>query len=246
MLSGTADVAALARGAPEMPDFKTASEALADALVLQVTFEISASGLEARLPPGLHPTLPPLVTFVAWRLDESPWGPFTLLQTRLECRSGARPRAFLTGGLIDNEAAGAALAARWGYRAAAGDVRLQRRYDEVTVHAALRGETVLTAGLRDPEPLAPGDVQYMANMNLAHTPRGIRLVQVDPDFAIERAERGQPYVDALDARALGDATLEPVYPVAATLCRAAITLPALRYVCLPDTLAFQGTEPVDG
>lgn len=246
MLSGTADVAALARGAPEMPDFKTASEALADALVLQVTFEIGASGLEARLPPGLHPTLPPLVTFVAWRLDESPWGAFTLLQTRIECRSGGRPRAFLTGAAIDNEAAGAALAARWGYRVAVGEVRLQRRYDEVRVHVELAGETVLAAGLRDPEPLAPRDVQVIANMNLARTPRGLRLVQVDPEIAIERAERGEPYLDALDAGALGDATIEPVYPVAATLCHATITLPALRYVCLPDTLAFQGTESVDG
>ena len=245
MLRGTADVAALARSAPEMPDLKTGAETLADAQILQVTFEIAASGLEARLPPGLHPTLPPLVTVHAWQLDESPWGPFTLLQTRLECRSGGRPRAFLTGAVIDSETAGTALAERWGYRVATGEVRLQRRYDDVTVHAALAGEPVLSAGMRDPEPLAPGDVQYVANMNLAHTPRGVRLVQVDPEIALERAERGQPYIDTLDPAALGDATIEPVYPVAATLCRGVITLPALRYVCLPDTLAFTGTEPVD-
>ena len=43
MLSGTADVAALVQGAPEMPDLKTASETLGDAQILQVAFEIAAT-----------------------------------------------------------------------------------------------------------------------------------------------------------------------------------------------------------
>ena len=106
----------------------------------------------------------------------------------------------------------------------------------------LDGACVLDLRSRDPEPLAPGDVQYMANMNLAHTPRGPRLLQVDPSYAIARAERGAPIVEAFDAEAWGNAAIEPVYPIAASFCVGDVTLPALRFACLPDTLAFQGTE----
>ncbi|CAB5002789.1 unannotated protein [freshwater metagenome] len=35
------------------------------------------------------------------------------------------------------------------------------------------------------------------------------------------------------------------HPVAASLCRGELDLHPLRYVCLPDVLAFTGTESVD-
>ena len=47
-------------------------------------------GMEAMLPPALHPTLPPIVSWLVYRAISSPWGPFTLAQTRIGCRSGAR------------------------------------------------------------------------------------------------------------------------------------------------------------
>ena len=37
------------------------------------------------------------------------------------------------------------------------------------------------ATLLDPTPLRNADAYYVANMNLAHTPSGLRLVQVDPE-----------------------------------------------------------------
>lgn len=245
MLVGTADVDTLARGAPVLEDFKTAALTLTDVDVLQIIVEIRTGELEARLPPGLHPTLPPLLSLSAYRVAESPWGPFSLAQVRLECRSGVRPRAFLLGGAINNEPARAALAARWGYRLRPGEVDLARNYDETRLRVLLDEVLVLDAGLRDPHAIQSSDVQYVANMNLAHTPNGVRLVQIDPDIQTARAERGTPTIDAFDAEAWGDGTIEPVYPVSASLTLAQLTLPALRFVCLPDTLAFQGTERVN-
>jgi hypothetical protein len=211
-------------------------------LTLQVLCEFESRLAEELLPPALHPTLPGVVGWMVQRVGASPWGPFHLAQTRIECRSGVRPRGFLAGAVIDNPEAAAALAAGWGYRSRAGAIRLRRFYDRVEAEVAIDGETVLSIGLRDPEPLAAADVQYVANMNLARTQRGLRLVQVDPAFALERAERGEPLIEAFDGDAWGVAALDPSYPISASSTAGAMTLPRLRYLCRPDVWAFDGTE----
>jgi hypothetical protein len=111
--------------------------------------------------------------------------------------------------------------------------------------ASLGGATVLDLELRDPSPLQSADLYYVANVNLADTPRGLRLIQVDPDFEIERAERGRPVVRHFDAAAWGAPGVRPSFPVSASFSSASVTLPALRYVCRPDVLAFERSERVD-
>jgi hypothetical protein len=245
MLVGTGDPEALALGAAELASFSTSPEKLLGVETLQIAFELERAGADALLPPGLHPTRPPVVTWLVQRVPESPWGPFALAQCRIECRSGLRPRGFLRGGVIDNEAALAALAARWGYALARGSPRLARSYDEVRGSVSLGGTAVLELVLRDPMPLRNADAYYVANVHLAHTPRGLRLVQVDPDFDVARAERGRPLVECFDADAWRCPGARPSAPVSGSFSVADVTLPALRYVCKPEVPAFAGTERVD-
>jgi hypothetical protein len=245
MLVGTADLDTLAVRAPVMDGFATEALVLAQAEVLQVVCEIDAAAREAILPPGLHPTNPPLVSVLVYRCAASPFGPFALAQLRVECRSGVRARAFLVGGFADNTGAAATLAGRFGYALQPGTVVLRRQYDAVEARVTTAdGRVAAVVTARDPDPLAPADVQYVANMNLAQTPRGLRLVQVEPDYRIERAERGRPRVDAFDGAAWGDARIRPVCPVSASLTVGEVTLPPVRFVCRPDVLAFEGTESV--
>ena len=245
MWVGTGDVEALARGAAELASFATAPEKLLGVETLQVAFELGRAGADELLPPGLHPTRPPVVTWLVQRAPESPWGPFALAQCRVECRSGLRPRGFLRGGVIDNDAARAALAARWGYGLALGEPRLARRYDEIRARVSLGGAAALELALRDPMPLRNADAYYVASVHLAHTPLGLRLVQVDPDFDVSRAERGRPLVDHFDAGAWGCGGARLSAPISGSFTVADVTLPSLRYACRPDVLAFVGTERVD-
>jgi hypothetical protein len=244
MLSGSARPEMLGRGAPTIADLATEAATLEDVQTLQVFCEFSSSLAETLLPPALHPTLPGMVGFTVQRVGASPWGPFAMAQTRIECRSGVRPRGFLIGAVVNNAAAAAALSSRWGFRVMPGEVRLRRFYDQVRAEVTIDGEEVLGVGLRDPEPLSTADVQYVANMNLASTPKGLRLVQVDPAFTVERAERGEPRVTAFAGDAWGVAELDPSYPVSASLTTGTVTLPRLRYVCRTDVWAFDGTERV--
>ena len=113
-----------------------------------------------------------------------------------------------------------------------GRLMAQRRIGTVTFEAVLQ------------EVFEPADVQYVANMNLASTARGLRLLQVDPTFTLERAERGEPQLMAFDGEAWGVPELDPAYPISASLSAGVMTLPRLRYVCRSDVWAFDGTERV--
>ena len=242
MLIGTADLDALAARAPAIEHFDGEPVACAQAEVLQVTYEIATPHREAMLPPGLHPTDPPIVTWVFYRCPTSPWGSFAMAQTRIECRSGLRLRGFLVSAVVDNPVAAEALCKRWGFATQDGQIALHRYYDSTRAAVVTNGRTILEVVVSDPDPLSPADVQYVANVNLAHTPRGLRLVQVEPHHQIHRVVRGRPRVLAFDGAAWGDARVQPVYPVSASLAVADITIPQIRFVCRPDVLAFEGTE----
>jgi hypothetical protein len=244
VLFGTAQLDPLAADAPVMANLDTEPLLLRAVWVLQATFEMPSAARDVLIPAALHPTDPPLASWMFFRCTESPFGPFVLAQLRVSCRSGLRPRGFLVESVVDSADAGRALAERWGYRSCVGEVRLAQQYDAVEAAVRLGGETILELGLRDPDPLGAHDLQFTASMHLAHTPRGLRLVQVDPTFAVERAERGRPHLVAFDAAAWGDARIAPTEPVVASIARADVTLPKLRYLCRPDVWAFEGTETV--
>ena len=254
MYTGTKPVDELADRAPTMPALDTEPLTLQHVELLTVTYELTASMKEAVLPPGLHPTNPPILTWQFLGCSDGPLGPFRLAQTRIECRSGARPRAFLVSAVIDSDQAGSALSARWGYACRAGEVTMRRFYDRVVASVAVDDpadggagdrQTILDLQVDDPVTLRSSDIQWIANMNLAHTPRGLRLVQVDPDITVHRAERFRPQIHRFDADAWGEPLLEPSYAVAATLAIADVTFPRLRYVCAPDQFAFLATEVID-
>jgi hypothetical protein len=123
-------------------------------------------------------------------------------------------------------------------------VSLQRYYDSIRAQVVVAGETVLELTVADPQPLAAGDIQYVPNMNLAHTPKGLRLIQVEPRYQLIRAERGRPQVSTFNGAVWSVPELRPVYPISASLAAADITIPSIRFLCRPDVWAFEGTEAV--
>jgi acetoacetate decarboxylase len=244
MLVGTANVEVLAARAPAMDSLDGETAICEQAEVLQVAYEIATPHCAAMLPPALHPTDPPLVTWLVYRCPASPWGSFAMAQTRIACRSGLRLRGFLVSAVVDNPRAAQALRQHWGFATQPGQIELHRYYDSMRAIVVISGRAALDVVVSDPDPLSPADIQYVANMHLANTPRGLRLVQVEPRYQIHRVERGRPRVVAFDGAPWGDPHVQPVYPVSASLAVADITIPRIRFLCRPDVLAFDGTEPV--
>ena len=244
MIIGTAKPEELAASRPKMESLDTAAVSLPGVTLLQAMVEMTQSAREAVVPPGLHPTNPAALVFLAWQCPESPWGPFAMVQARAQVRSGTRPRGFVTAAWCDNADAASGLSSGFGFPVRLGEVRLARGYDRVELGVGDAQRPVLQISAVDPEPLAPNDVQYSVTMNLAETPRGLRLVQVEPDYAVTRAERLRPRLQHFEPSAWGDDRLDPYFPVSASIAQADVTLPPLRFLCRPDVLAFEGTELV--
>jgi len=245
MLAGTAPVEALLGHAATMPDLATAPEPLADVELLKVVTEARVSGRTSTLPAGLHPSNPPIAVLHVWRVGTSAWGPFTMAEARVGCRSGTRPRGFVVGCVVDGDGAAVRdLRARWGFPARPGTVRLRRGYDAVTAEVAVDGLTVCEVTAVDPEPLDPADLAWTSTLTLARTDRGPRLVQVEVEHGVVRAERLRARLDRFDAAAWAHPDLVPTRVVSDTVSLGGSVLPSLRFVARPDELAFTGTEPV--
>ena len=167
-----------------------------------------------------------------------------MVQARVSCRSGVRPRGFVAACIVDNANAAAALAAGWGFPAVTGTVELQRGYDRTELMAGRDGAPALNVVGTDPDPLGAGDAQFTVTTTLAMTPRGLRLVQVEPEYELHRVERLRPHVALFDGAAWRLPGVVPGHPVAATVAVGDVTIPRLRFVSRPDVNAFVGTEKV--
>jgi hypothetical protein len=150
----------------------------------------------------------------------------------------------VAGALTDSDAAAQMLSTAWGLPVRTGTVSLQRRYDGTEFRAEIDGVVAAELVALNPDPLSPGDVQYTVTMTLAGTPRGLRLIQVEPEYDLRRVERVNPRLVQFDGAAWGQPLLTPRHPVSATIGVGNVSVPKLRYVCRPDVMAFEGTEPV--
>jgi len=245
VIVGSARVEDLLAARPRVAGFGAGPVTLPGAEVLQAAFEMPVSAREAVVPPALHPTNPALCVIQAWRCPESPWGAFSLAQVRVQTRSGLRPRGFVVGAVCDNDRAADALATDFGFPARPGEVLLRRAYDAAWLEVGTGGQTILALEGMDPEPLLPQDVFYSVTLNLAETPRGPRLLQIEPEYAVARAERLRPRLLSFHPEGWGDRRLDPYFAVSASLASATIVIPRMRFVCRPDALAFWGTEKAE-
>ena len=244
MLVGTANVDALARTAAEVAAWQSEPVALHDVACLQLTAEMRRRAREVLLPPALHPTSPAALSLQVWRVAASPWGAFSWAVCRVSCRSGVRARGFTTAAVASTERAAQGLAGSFGFPCRLGTVQLERGYDRVTAQVALGERSILRLEGLDPEPLGADDVQYTGTMNLAHTPNGLRLMQVEADHASNRVERLCGRIAGFDAAAWGSQLLDPYHVVSASIALGEVTFAPIRFVCRVDELAFTGTEAV--
>jgi hypothetical protein len=216
---------------------------LTNARLMQVSYEVEHDGALAALPTALHPSIPPHLTWLALRCEDSAAGPFTLVQTRLGCRAGMKPRGFLLGAYINNPDASDLLARRWGYGCTVGRADLEVNYDRVRATAGPAGaRPALDVELVTPQTLS-SSVNYAFNLNLAETPWGRKLVQVDTEVTFHTLDRGRPRLRSYDPTAWHGRVV-PVHPVAATVARVDITFHPVQYICAPDELVEIGTEKV--
>ncbi len=245
MLTGQADLGRLAASAPRIPAFHPEPIVLREVAAFQMTAEMHREAGMRALPPALHPTQPAALSVQAFDVADGPFGAFAFAVARVTCRSGVRARGFTAGAYATTAEAVTGLRETFGFPCREGDVRLRRHYDGVDLSVHAGDEEILRVHGLDPDPMGLDDVQYTSTMNLAETPNGLRLVQVESRHQAGRVERLQADLLGFDAAAWGEPALDPYYVIAASIAlEEEMTLPAVRFVCKADELAFTGTEAV--
>jgi hypothetical protein len=232
---------------PLIDGYGTEPWVLKKAQILNLASEVDDLSADHLIPPAMHPVIPAYVTLNVAVYPESPIGRFSVAEIRVMGRAGVRPRGFVLRSVVDNEHARRELASRWGYPVAPGDIHLTLRHDRVEARVTAEGRTTLEFEMLDREIISGGDIQYVASMHLARnkSDQKIVLVQVDPEYAFAKAERGRPRLVSCDAawwRA--EDHLKFTNVISATFTTCDVTLPRLRYTCDPGRPALVGTTKV--
>jgi len=244
MLIGSADLEALSERAPRVPQLNTEPLILEQVVCLQLTAELPNSAREAVLPPALHPTVPAALSIQVLKASRSPWGELAMASVRIACRSGVRARGYTVGTVANSEAADG-LAMTLGFPVQIGEVRLRHGYDGADFSVQTELGIIAALAAVDPEPMGQNDVQFTGTLNLAHTPLGLRLLQVESDCAPSQVERLTPGILSFDGGGWGQSLLVPKLLVSCSVVVAPQwTFAPIRFVCKPDELAFTGTESV--
>jgi hypothetical protein len=230
--SGALDVPSVLADLPRVGSLVAPTWEMPDAEFLQINWEVDDASSLALTPPSLHPSIPPYASFFASRVPESPVGPFSLVQVRLNVRAGIRPRALCLGAVCDSSTAVEALREHWGYPVQLGDVDVSRRHDQVRFTASLDDRVVVELAVHTADVINGGDLMTFDNLHLVRLgdDGDATLVQVDPEYTIHQADRGRPVVALPDPQALGmRGNLRLVAPIIGFTFRADTDLVPVRF-----------------
>lgn len=244
MLIGNASIPSLARSAATINQYCQEAIEFNDVVCFQMTMEMRNQAREAVLPPALHPTIPASLSLQIWEVGDSIWGQFTMAICRIACRSGVRARGFTSKVYVSGATAADKLATTFGFPASVAEINFRHGYDGVDIHVLRDSKKILSVASLNPEPMGSNDVQYTGTLNLAHTPNGLRLVQLEAQHRCSRVERLSSRLKTFIPEAWGNSLFDPYLVVSSSIANEAVSFPPIRFVCKPDELAFTGTEAV--
>lgn len=212
---------------------------LEGARFLRVTYEIDKDVALTWLPTSLSRSSPAYAHTIIAHYPSSPIGPFALASQYIGCRSRMLIRAYTLQAVVDNEVALSALREVWGYPCKLGRVEMQQRGDSAEASVSRDGRSLCRITLREGIPLHGSLIRFdpVLNVRLAppieegKPPPFLEMVQVDPEFKIKEALRGEgsvTYPSPLE----GDPwhLLQPLNIITATYVVADTELPFARFV----------------
>jgi Acetoacetate decarboxylase (ADC) len=227
---------------PTLASFNSATLKVENVSIHYCLLEIPVAQAIAMLPSGLHPCIPGMIAALHYQCPDSELGAFDLVTTAVLCRSAAKHRMMTLSAFTNSARAQTFFREGWGYQPKLADVKLAAHYDRVSSIVAVSDRVILDVQTADPISLiGPGaSVRYAQTLNLAQTPLGLKLIQVDGSYDFKQSARGVPKLNIYEGAMLGDRHPKPSYPVCGTLVRADVVFGAVRYVADPYVTAETG------
>ena len=189
---------------------------LPDVQILYVLHEMPMQAALARLPVSLHPSIPAVLGMTFIHAKESPFGEFTLAYLGIACRTGIKPRHFITGAFCGNAAAAAYFSSRYGFDCKSATVNYRETYDRIRGEVVVDGCSILDVAIAECLPLvgAGGMIKYSPPLTATRVNGEPALVQFEAGYDFKRSLRGRSQLATFDAAALGDAAVTPTMGIA--------------------------------
>ncbi|MGH6988351.1 MAG: acetoacetate decarboxylase family protein [Stellaceae bacterium] len=237
---GTRDIKRWLASAPAIQSLKPEAWNLKGVHTLEARCEVDDVPADALVPPSLRPAIPAYCSVVVSRIPDSPVGPFSLAELRVAARVGPRPTYFLLNSFCDNPAARKELASRWGYRVAAGEVKLKEEHYRAIGTVTVDGRTVLDLLLSHRELLPGTRFNQLATVNLAKLDGKPVLAGLSIEANFTSCDKGCQHLAAFDAAAWGTGeALRPLNPMTATIGVTDWTMGAIEFTVDPAVAAEQ-------
>lgn len=216
LLYGQRDGSTVALAANALDIAASDTVVLPDAEIFYSLFEMPMSAALARLPRSLHPSIPAVMGVTFIRANHGPLGAFTLAYLGVACRTGIKPRHFITGAFCDGAEAADFFARRYGFAVQSADVHYHETYDRVRGHIGLHGRSLLDLVIAQCIPLvgAGATIKYSPPLNAVTIGGKAALVQFEAAYDYKRVLRGKPQALHYDAAGLGDPCVTPTQPIA--------------------------------
>ncbi len=221
------------------PLYPPAPWKLPGARVLKLMYETDVEPLLSWLPPKLTRSSPPYAVITVAEQPETPIGPFSLAAQYLGCRAGFFIRALTLQAVTDSATAMAALREVWGYPCKLGTVSVSGAGSAISAEAGEGGVPVARVRITDIGPVEGDLVRFDPVLNLRVFPsleEGkrhdlVQMVQIDPDYAVQKAQRGAGSVEfPAEAGESPWAVLPVRNIISAAYCEMDTELPLARFV----------------
>lgn len=189
---------------------------LPDVQILYVLHEMPMQAALARLPVALHPSIPAVLGMTFIHAKDSPFGEFTLAYLGIACRTGIKPRHFITGAFCGNPAAASFFTSRYGFDCKSATVSYRETYDRIRGDVVMDGRSILDVAIAECLPLvgAGGMIKYSPPLTATRVNGAAALVQFEAGYDFKRSVRGRSQLATFDAAALGDAAVIPTMGIA--------------------------------
>ena len=189
---------------------------LPDVEILYVLFEMPMQVAVARLPVSLHPSVPAVLGMTVMHAKASPFGEFTLAYLGIACRTGIKPRHFITGAFCANQAAARYFGSRYGFACHTASVSYRETYDRIRAEVVVAGRPILDIAIAECVPLVGvgGMIKYSPPLTSTRINGIAAMVQFEAGYDFKRSVRGRPQLTHFDAAALGDGAVTPTMAIA--------------------------------
>jgi hypothetical protein len=165
---------------------------LPDVQILYVLHEMPMQAALARLPVALHPSIPAVLGITFMHAKDSPFGEFTLAYVGIACRTGIKPRHFITGAFCANADAARYFGGRYGFDCRHAVVSYHETYDRIRGEVQVDGRSILDVAIAECIPLvgAGGMIKYSPPLTATRVGGEPALVQFEAGYDFKRSIRG--------------------------------------------------------